>query len=62
MGHDKQVKKATKVKVIKKILKAIRELMKDIHEAKDTKFKVKQENDPNNLNKRRKMSGTQMET
>lgn len=61
MGHDKQVKKATKVKVIKKILKAIRELMKDIHKAKDTKFKVKQENDPNNLNKRRKMSGTQME-
>lgn len=35
--------------------------MKDIHEAKDTKFKVKQENDPNNLTKRRKMSGTQME-
>lgn len=47
--------------VIKKILKAIRELMKDIHEEKETKFKVKQENDPNNLNKRRKMSGTQME-
>lgn len=61
MGHDKRVKKATKVKVIKKTLKAIRELMKDIHEEKDTKFKVKQENDPNNLNKRRKMSGTQME-
>lgn len=61
MGHEKRVKKATKVKVIKKILKAIRELMKDIHKAKDTKFKVKQENDPNNLNKRRKMSGTQME-
>lgn len=36
MGHDKQVKKATKVKAIKKILKAIRELMKDMHEAKDT--------------------------